>query len=160
MIKKIVFITLGIFVFTITLALIQRNRTGECNSPTYLFGDYSTPEIIVERLVTEMSGLPKAPLNLLEAKRSLDANLPIPVYPVSEWEVRSNSVKNTSGLSLVKNNPTFRNKFTLWVRYKGGDEAILAWDSWSYGFVVCPFVNAGGSGPPGHLSIIEFKNNQ
>ena len=148
----VIIILLAVFAFI----GIQRNRYLPCKLPLILFvqSKNSQPEAIVNKLISELGGLPKTDIDVYEAQKLVGANKTLPVYPVNEWAIKTSSVTNGSFNTLFDDDPTYSHDFIIYVTYTDDDAAVLQWSSWSYGFVACPILISLGSGPPGHLKIV------
>jgi hypothetical protein len=157
--KKVVLIILSILVLLLAFFLVQRSRNPECKS-FLLLGyqrSHNQPEEIARSLISELGGLPKSDMDIHEAIELLEHNAPLPVYPVQKWQILTTSAMNPGkhAGSFFDTESTYNLNFRMQVSYADGDEAILQWFSWSYGFVVCPFIVSTGTGPPGHLKLIR-----
>lgn len=159
-IKKVALVfTVTSFLLVIFTLFIARNKRDSepCNSPLILFAsaERNQPRVMIDRVISELGGLPKADIDVHEALELLESNVSLPIYPVKEWSIKRSWVTydlNTN--SLLDDDPVYSRYFIIEVTYADGDTAVLQSSSWSYGHVFCPFVISMGIGPLGQLEIL------
>lgn len=153
-IKKVVLGLSSIFALLFAFLMVQSSRNPECKSPFILgyLRNHNQPEEVANRFISDLGGLPKTDMDIHEAVGLLESNVSLPVYPVQEWHILTSSAMNL--LPPPGSDSVYKHSFRMQVTYTDGDEAILQWSSWRYGFVACPFVISAGTGPPGHLEIV------
>ncbi len=156
-VNKIVLITLLVFFLSVIMFIIvQKTRNPVCESPLILFiqSNNNRPEIIIDRIISELGGLPKTDMEIHKGQKSVGDNQTPPIYPVDEWIVKSSSVINSNFNTLFDDDPIYSYDIVIHVTYTDGDTSVLEWSSWSYGIVACPILISMGSGPPGRLKVL------
>lgn len=157
--KKIVLTRTAFFLIVFSFIIIRPIRnSGRCDSPLIFFNytKQNRPEAIMDRVISELGGLPKTDIDVHEALELLESNVSLPIYPVKEWSIKRSWVTydlNTN--SLLDDDPVYSRYFIVEVTYADGDTAVLQSSSWSYGHVFCPFVISMGIGPLGQLEILQ-----
>lgn len=160
-------VLISVFAFLLIFAFIwgQRSRNPLCQSPLLLglSRTHNQPELIAQRIISDLGGLPKTDMDIYEAMKLVELEAPLPIYPVQEWQilassainpVKSGATNSSTLYTLFDNEPVYHHNSTIQVTYADGDQAMLQWSSWSYGFVACPFLVSMGSGPPGTLELL------
>lgn len=73
------------------------------------------------------------------------------------WRIEAAEADNTQSFvaSLLDDDPIYRLKADLLVTYDNGEEAVVGWESWRYGFVLGPVVVSMGDGPPGYIVSVS-----
>lgn len=157
--KKVPLVLLAIFVLFSAFFFVQRSRNPDCASPLLLGyrRSHHQPTEIANRLISDLGGLPKTDMDVHEALELLEHGASLPIYPVQEWQILSSSAVNPAATlgNLFDSESLYNLNVTMQVTYADGDEVVLQWSSWSYGFVACPVVVSTGTGPPGYLEVVQ-----
>ena len=157
-VKNTLLIMVSLLFVAVTFILVQRSRNPACNKPIILgyLHDHNQPEELANQFISNLGGLPKAELDIGEAENIIEAGGTVSVYPVDSWHILTSLAANPANLDpFPSSNAAYTHHFRMQVNYADGDEAILQWSSWSYGFVACPFIISQGSGPPGQLEVVQ-----
>lgn len=130
---------------------------GWSQPPRFLIGYLANPEIAFQDILNRSGGrLPRTESDLASAL--LGGTPPgVALYPVVDWKLEEVQMRNSRSLALnlADDDPTYGIDAVLNVRYADGRNVRLRWSTWSYGFIIGPFVVSLGDGPPGYLTPIS-----
>ncbi len=147
-----------IFVITLLILLSIFAIVGQKNiscEPLLVWGTEHQPETITNDLISKLGGLPKTDMDVGNALKLRDTGVPLPIYPVKAWRIKTSLATNNLNLdTIIDDDPTYHYQFDISVMYTDGDERTLQWKSWRYGIVVCPLIIPRGNGPHGKLKTV------
>jgi hypothetical protein len=136
------------------------HRPGSLLPPTVIRDHHGSPERWIAALIGREGGLPKGDAALTHytiEQHSGEVGLPegVEVYTVDSWQMERITLRSRGLLpGLLMGEAAYTIEVEFRVHYSDGDEAVLQWDTWRYGWCFGPLAIDTGGGPAGDLSFI------
>jgi hypothetical protein len=133
---------------------------GSLLPPVIIRDHHGSPQTWIGTLISREGGLPKGDVALTHhtiEQHGGDVGLAeaVEVHAVDSWEIERITL-STRGLlpGLLAGEAAYMIEVNFRVHYAGGDEALLQWDTWRYGWCFGPLAIDTGGGPAGDISFI------
>lgn len=131
------------------------SRQGFLPPPVILAHEYASFQTLVASVIAREGGMPKSDLVLSQDGRPMSS---VSMSPVERWEIEQIVVENRYG-PLSGREPTYRVTMAVWVRYADGDEALLRWSTWGFGYHLGPLIVSQGIGPPWEIARVRASTD-